>query len=154
MALWKFFFTIYYTSKSRTKSPRSRFPWKLHEAAMICNILLVIRSFVSIHSSSFTQPNELNYSSSNAPVRRGILHRLRNDEVCIGWFLKRFHLIFLESSWLPRKKKKFTIEIKDKVLSLSKFLWYLVIVKITQIRHSRARISQKNRDSKIVFVQK
>ena len=154
MALWKFFFTIYYTSKSRTKSPRSRFPWKLHEAAMICNILLVIRSFVSIHSSSFTQPNELNYSSSNAPVRRGILHRLRNDEVCIGWFLKRFHLIFLESSWLPRKKKKLTLKRYDKVLFLTKFSWHLVMVKIIKIRHLRGHISQNNHDSKPIFIWK
>ena len=25
--------------------------------------------------------------------------------LCIGWFLKRFHLVFLESSWFPKKKK-------------------------------------------------
>ena len=25
-------------------------------------------------------------------------------DLCIGWFLKRFHLVFLKSSWFPRKK--------------------------------------------------
>ena len=48
----------------------------------------------------------------------------------IGWFLKRFHLVFLESYWFPRKKK-FTMKSKGKGLSLSNVLWYLVI----KIRH-------------------
>ena len=61
----------------------------------------------------------------------------------IGWFSKRFHLAFLESSWFPRRKKKFSLENKDKGLSLSKLSWYLVIVKIIRIRHLNGHISQK-----------
>ena len=73
----------------------------------------------------------------------------------IGCFLKRFYLVFLTSSWFPRKKK-ITIKIQDKGLSLSNFLWYLVIVKIINIKHLKGHItiSQKNHDSKIIFMQK
>ena len=74
------------------------------------------------------------------------------DAVDIGWLLKRFHLAFLKWSWFPRQKK-FTIESNDEVLSLSKFSWYLVTVKIIKIRHLKGHISQKH-DLKITFMQK
>ena len=55
---------------------------------------------------------------------------------------------------VSKEENNFDKESKDKVLSLSKFLWYLVIVKNIKIRHSRGHISQENHDSKIIFVQK
>ena len=55
---------------------------------------------------------------------------------------------------VSKEQKNFTMKSKDEVLSLSKFSWYLAIVKIIQIRHSKGHISQKNHDLKIIFVQK
>ena len=75
----------------------------------------------------------------------------------IGWFLKRFHLALLASSsfqWLSKEVKNLTKESKGKGLSLSKFSWYLVIVKIIKIRHSKGLISQTNHDSKNIFMLK
>ena len=46
------------------------------------------------------------------------------------------------------------MESKDKKPSLSKVSWYLVIVKIIKIKHLKGHISQKNHDSKIIFMEK
>ena len=62
---------------------------------------------------------------------------------CIGWFLKRFHLVFFNHLGFQRRKKQ----------SLSKFSSYSAIVKISKIRHLKGRISPKNHDSKIIFMQ-
>ena len=58
--------------------------------------------------------------------------------------------IFLVS----KEVKNFTRESKDQELSLSKFPWYLVDVKIIKIRHLKGHISQKNYDFKIIFMEK
>ena len=55
---------------------------------------------------------------------------------------------------VSKEEKIFTIKSKDKGLSQSKFSLYLVMVKINKIRHSKGHISQKNHDSKIIFMQK
>ena len=44
---------------------------------------------------------------------------------------------------VSKEENNFTIESKDKVLSLSKLSGYLVIVKIVKIRHSKGQISKK-----------
>jgi len=99
----------------------------------------------------------------------------------IGWFLKKSHLVFLESFWFPRKKnftkeseglslskflelswslrKKKSLQKKVKtVLTLSNFqdIWsYIVkIIKIIKIRPWKNYSSQENHDLKIVFIQK
>ena len=53
-----------------------------------------------------------------------------------------------------KDETNFTMKNKDRVLSLSKFSWYLAMVKIIKIRHSKGHISQKNHVSKIIFMQK
>ena len=55
---------------------------------------------------------------------------------------------------VSKEEKDFTVKSKYKVLSLSKFSWYLAIVKIIKIRHLKGHISQKNHDLKIIFMQK
>ena len=55
---------------------------------------------------------------------------------------------------VSKEENNFTIESKDRGLSLSEFLWYLGIVKIIKIRHSKGHISQTNHDLKNFFVQK
>ena len=39
----------------------------------------------------------------------------------VGWFLKRFHLIFLKSSWFPRKKKNLLHKASTKCYQGAKF---------------------------------
>ena len=39
-------------------------------------------------------------------TRLSSMSRLQLMEHGIGWFLKRFHLVFFESSWFPKAKKK------------------------------------------------
>ena len=50
---------------------------------------------------------------------------------------------------VSKEDKNFTIESKGKGLSLSRFSWYLAIVKIIKIGHLKGHISPKNHDSKI-----
>ena len=69
----------------------------------------------------------------------------------IGWFLKRF---YFRTILVSHEKEILMIKSKNKGLSLSKFSWYLVIVKIMKIRHSKGHISQRNHDSKIIFMHK
>ena len=54
---------------------------------------------------------------------------------------------------VSKEEKNLTIESKDKGLTLSKFSWYLVIVKIIKIRHSKGHISRTNHDLKNIFMQ-
>ena len=51
-------------------------------------------------------------------------------------------------------RKNLTMESEDKVLSLSRFSRYLVIVKIIEIRQEKGHESKKNRDLKAIFIQK
>ena len=55
---------------------------------------------------------------------------------------------------VSKEEKHFAIESKNKVQSLSKFSWYLVMVKMIKIRHSKGYISQTNHDLKNIFMQK
>jgi len=55
---------------------------------------------------------------------------------------------------VSKEDRNFTIDSKDRGLTLSKFSGYLVMVKIIKIRHLQGRISQNNHDSKIIFMQK
>ena len=50
-----------------------------------------------------------------------------NIEVSIGWFLKRFHFVFLESSWFPRKKMNSLQKAKTKCYLWASFhdIWSL-----------------------------
>ena len=65
---------------------------------------------------------------------------------CIGWLKKRFYLVFLESSWLPRVK----IFLQWKAMTMF-FLWEnfqdisVVIVKIIKIRHQKGHSSKKKK---------
>ena len=63
----------------------------------------------------------------------------------IEWIIKRFPLEILESSWFSKKKKIYYRKQRQRAiwLSLSEFSWYLAIVKIIKIRHSKGHISQK-----------
>ena len=69
-------------------------------------------------------------------------------------FLKKVSFGVFRIMLVSKEEKNFTVESKDKGLSLSKFSWYLVIVKIIKIRHIKGHISQNNQDSKIIFMQK
>ena len=73
------------------------------------------------------------------------IYRVIFKKVLFGGFR-----IFLVS----KEVKNFTRESKDQELSLSKFPWYLVDVKIIKIRHLKGNISQKNYDLKIIFMEK
>ena len=55
---------------------------------------------------------------------------------------------------VSKEEKNFTMESRYKRLSLSKFSWYLVVVKIIRIRHSKGHISQTNPDLKNILMQK
>ena len=68
--------------------------------------------------------------------------------------LKKVSFGIFTSFLVSKEEKNFTIKSKDKGLLLSKFSWYLVIVKIIRIRHSKGHISQTNHDLKNVFMQK
>ena len=64
--------------------------------------------------------------------------------------LKNVSFGIFRTSLVSKEEKNFTIESRDKGLSLSKFSWYLVNVKIIKIRHSKGHTSQKSHDSKII----
>ena len=72
---------------------------------------------------------------------------------CIGWLQKRFYLVFLESSWLPRVK----IFLQWKAMTMF-FLWEnfqdisVVIVKIIKIRHQKDHSSKKGKKKKIWII--
>ena len=68
--------------------------------------------------------------------------------------LKKVLFAIFRAFLVSKEEKKFTIESKHKGLSLSKFSWYLAIVKIIKIRHSKGHISQTNHDLKNIFMQK
>ena len=67
--------------------------------------------------------------------------------------LKKLSFRFFRIILVFKEEKEFTIESKEKMLSLSKFSWYLVIIKIIKIRHSKGHISQQNHDLKIIIIQ-
>ena len=52
---------------------------------------------------------------------------------------------------VSKEEKNSSVESNDNMLSLSKFSWNLVIVKIIKIRHFKGHICQKNHDSKIIL---
>ena len=88
---------------------------------------------------------------------------IRSWKLDQSWILppRRYRVILKKVSFdifrtllVSKEEKLFTIESKDKGLSLSKFSWYLVIVKISKIRHSEGHISQTNHDLKNIFGQK
>ena len=68
--------------------------------------------------------------------------------------LKKVSFGIFRTILVSKEEKNFTIKSKDKKLSLGKFAWYLVIVKIIKIRHLKGCIRQKNHDSKIILIQK
>ena len=68
--------------------------------------------------------------------------------------LKKVSFGVFRTILVSKEEKNFTIKSKDKGLSLSKFSWYLVIVKIIKIRHSKGHISQTSHDLKNIFMQK
>ena len=80
-----------------------------------------------------------------------ILHHKQNKYRVI---LKKVSFGAFRIILVSKEEKHFTTESKDKGLSLSKFSWYLGIVKIIKIRHSKGHISQTNHDLKNVFMQK
>ena len=63
------------------------------------------------------------------------MYRVVLKKVSFGIF--RIILVSME-------EKNFTIESKDKVLSLTKFSWYLNTVKVQKIRHPNGHISKKS----------
>ena len=76
-----------------------------------------------------------------------------------SWCVDVYRVIFKKVSFgifimilVSNGKKNYTMKSNDKVLSLSKLLWYLAIVKIIKIRHLKGPISKKNQYSKIVFM--
>ena len=76
---------------------------------------------------------------------------------CYVWYwviLQKVSFGIFRTFLVSREDKNFTIESKDKGLSLSKFSWYLGIVKIIKIRHSKGHISQTNHDLKNISMQK
>ena len=80
------------------------------------------------------------FPSSGVAFKGGIFFKRK-----IGWFFQRFHLVWLESSWFSGKKTNI-IESKDKGLFLSKFSWYLTIVKIIKRPYQ-----PKNHDFEIIL---
>merc|ERR1711989_12052 len=73
---------------------------------------------------------------------------------CYRVILKKVSFGIFAIILVSKEDKNFTIESKGKGLSLSRFSFYLAIVKIIQIGRLNGHISQKNHDFKIVFVQK
>ena len=49
---------------------------------------------------------------------------IRFLQLDIGWFLKRFHFVFLESSWLPRKKKNYYRKQRQRAISEQIFMTF------------------------------
>ena len=79
------------------------------------------------------------------------------QKVKLMWYrviLKKVSFGIFAIILVSKEDENFTIESKGKGLSLSRFSWYLAIVKIIQIGHLKGHISQKNHDLKIVFMQK
>ena len=68
--------------------------------------------------------------------------------------LKKVLFGILRMIFVSKEEKNFTIESKDKGLSLSKISGYFAIVKIVKIRHLDGYIGQKNDDLEIIFMQK
>ena len=63
-------------------------------------------------------------------------------EICIyRVILKKVSFGICRTFLISKEENNFTIESQDKGLSLSKFSWYLVIVKIIRIRHLKGHIS-------------
>ena len=52
---------------------------------------------------------------------------------------------------VSKEEKNSSVESNDNMLSLSKFSWNLVIVKIIKIRHFEGHICQNNHDLKIIL---
>ena len=77
----------------------------------------------------------------------------RDENLVSGDSLKGLFDIFI-TFLVSKQEQNFTIESKDKGLSLSKFSWYLVIVKIIKIEHLIGHISQKSHDLKKNFKKK
>ena len=97
----------------------------------------------------------------------GIVGRFRGTEITEYQLFhrSRLHLMYrvilkkvsfgvFRTILVYKAKKNFTIKSKYKVLSLSKFSYYLVMVKIIKIRHLKGHISPNNHDSRIVFMRK
>ena len=67
--------------------------------------------------------------------------------------LRKVSFVIFKIILVSKQEKSFTIESEGKGLSLSKFSWYSVIVKIIKTGHSKGHISQKNHDLKVIVMQ-
>ena len=60
--------------------------------------------------------------------------------------LKKVSFGIFEIIVVSKEENNYTMESKDKVLSLKTFSWYLVIVKSIKTRHIKGHMSQKNQN--------
>ena len=77
--------------------------------------------------------------------------------IVINWYrviFKKVSFGVFKTVLVSKEEKIFTIKSKDKGLSLNKFSWHLIMVKIIIIRHSKGHISQTNHDLINIFMQK
>ena len=134
------------------KNPRGEISWHLSWTPFVSpplkKILAVAPHFrchcICNHPQVYLKPRTTPFSFSRSQTLNAI-YRVILKKVLFGIF---------RTILVSKEEKNFTIKNKDKGLSLSKFSWYLVIVKIIKIRHSKGHISQTNHDLKNIFMQK
>ena len=142
-------------------SPTLPFPWSIfsgiflnHHSRTWAHISFCRHLLFSIQTGDWWH---MTYDNNHQKKTKKniIAHFLTYDE----WnkyrvILKKVSFGVITTILISKEEKKFTIKSKNKGLSLSKFLWYLVIFKIIKIRHSKGHISQTNHELKKFLMQK
>ena len=125
--------------------------WNVFKNHPILSCLLEFSDSTAIinHKLSFSWP--LIHGQAFDAVIQSIIEHIPTRYRVI---LKKVSFGIFRIILVSKGEENYTVESKDKGLSLSKFTRCLAIVKIIKIRHLKGHISQKNDDLKIVFMQK